>query len=454
MPWLVETRYVAKNGFGQQLNEVKFPITKSDEEIDSKPDLKELLPGLRFDYPWFYSDNYWDMLYVNSYTSVDGNPRNVMGYQGLLYVYQQDALRQTRLIAVVGKDLVDDTETSQIPFDQLPRLLWNESIFPLAVNSTAVMGGDSNPSTRNNPSRIDSFAIAATDGIYQVDFESGKVERILDMNLRAYSSSIQADENSGTKHLAIWDGSSVTMFQTVGQALNGPFKVGERIATLAIPNDFARKLQSGDVCFDYRDPDNWTIAIGYSTRPGINQQYEVVRSNQKEIQNYTVGIPQSLSVSSVDGARREGLLVSSMAPPVVLATFGTIAYILGNPMHDGFGYIGFIAAQAILSGILAILAARCRGLSAWQVASWCAGGLLIGLGTWFLVLSIYPRVFSTKCPACNRNRRIEREKCESCGAEWEPIAPLGIELFEGSNLGADAIGQTAPATLAVDRHQA
>ena len=239
------------------------------------------------------------------------------------------------------------------------------------------------------------------------------------------------------------------MFRCEGQALNGPFQISEQITTLSLPTDFGTKLQSGDVQFDYRDPDNWTIAIGYSERSYVKSKVEVARSIQKEIQHYTTSIPQSLSMANVEAMKRQIFIPSCLVPPVLLGTIGTVTYLFGYPMHDGFGYLGFIAAQAILSGILAILAARWRGLSARQVASWCAGGFLIGLGTWILVLSIYPRAVYTKCPACNRNRRIEREKCESCGTEWEPIAPLGIEIVEKSHLGAEAISQTGPATLAV-----
>jgi len=442
MPWLVETRFVVKSGSGQQLNEVKIPLSESSEDVDSKPELTELLPGFGFDYPWFYSDNYWDMRYVGNYTSADGNPRNVMGYRGFLYVYQQDAYKQIRLIAVVGKDQAGDAGTSQTPFDHIPRLLSNVSYFPPVVNGTVLFGLDANRWIRENwknSSRTDSFSIAATDGIYHVDLGSGKVERLLDTNVRAYSLKTDADGTSSVNQLAIWDGSSVSMFQTEGQALNGPLKVGERITTLSIPSDFERKLQSGDVRFDYRDPDNWTIAIGYSDRNMVKQKYEVARSIQKEIQHYTTTVPQSLSSANAEDMKRQVLISSSFLPPIVLTTFGTVAYFLDDWMPDGFLHLGFLVAQAILSGILATLAARWRGLSLKQVASWCAGGILIGLGTWFLVLSIYPRAVYTKCPACNRDRRIEGEKCESCNADWEPIAPLGIELFEQSKLGAEAI---------------
>lgn len=229
------------------------------------------------------------------------------------------------------------------------------------------------------------------------------------------------------------------MFQCKGSALNGLFQIGERITTLSTPADFGGKLQSGDVKFDYRDPDNWTIAIGISDRNMVKQKVEVARSIQNEIQHYTTTIPPSLSSANVEAMKRQALISSSILPPIVLTTFGTVSYFLGDELPELFSYVGFLVVQAILSGILATLAARWRGLSVRQVASWCAGGILFGLGTWFLVLSTYPRAVYTKCPACNRNRRIEGQKCESCGVGWEPLTPLGIEVFEQSELVAQAM---------------
>lgn len=447
MPWLVESRTVVKTGYGQQLAEVKFPISESNEDVDSKPDVAELVTGLSFSYPWYFSANYWDMLYVGSCTSSDGHPLNIMGFRGLLYVYQQDALQRSRLIAVVGKERVGDAGVQQVPFEQIPRLLTFGYNYPPVL--TGLASSYEQPKGTRIPLGAGSFAIVATDGIYHVDLGKSKINRLLDKNVRAYSYLDTARGASDSSNLAIWDGSSISMFRCEGQALNGPFQISKQITTLSLPPDFSVKLQSGDVQFDYHDPDNWTIVIGYSERSYVKSKVEVARSIQKEIQHYTTSIPQSLSMANIEAMKRQIFIPSCLVPPVLLGTIGTVTYLFGYPMHDGFGYLGFIAAQAILSGILAILAARWRGLSAWKVASWCAGGLLIGLGAWFLILSIYPRVFHTKCPACNRSRRIEREKCESCGTEWEPIAPLGIELFEESNPGAEAIGQTAPATLAV-----
>jgi hypothetical protein len=437
MPWLIETRYVVKNGSGEQLHEVKFAISESSEDVDSMPDVPALMHGIGFSYPWYDSENFWDMKYVWSFTSADGYPLHVMGFRGLLYVYQLDALQHSRLIAVVGKELVGDAGIQQAPFEQTPRLLTNGPNYPPVLTGLAF--SDRNPSSTRKPLGVGSFTIAATDGIYHVDLDASKIKRLLDTNVRAYSYSSVANRTSNSNKLAIWDGNSFSMFQCEGSALNGPFQIGERITTLSTPTDFGSKLQSGDVQFDYRDPDNWTIAIGYSRRNMVKQKVEVARSIQKEIQHYTTTIPESLSVVNLNTMKREVLIAGSLIPPIVLATTGTIAYLLGDEIPELFSYLRFLVAQALLSGIMATFAARWRGLSVRQVASWCAGGVLIGLGTWFLVLSIYPRAVYTKCPACNRNRRIEGQKCESCGAGWEPLTPLGIEVFEQSDLVAEAM---------------
>jgi hypothetical protein len=437
MPWLIETRYVVKNGSGEQLHEVKFAISESSEDVDSKPDVPALMQGIGFSYPWYYSESFWDMLYVGSFNSSEGYPLNVMGFRGLLYIYQLDALQRSRLIAVVGKELVSDAGMQQVPFEQTPRLIANGPNYPPVLNGLAYFDGS--PESTHKPLGAGSFTIAATDGIYHVDLDASRIKRLLDTNVRAYSYSSFANGTSDSNKLAIWDGKSISMFQCEGPTLNGPFQVGERITTLLTPADFGSKLQSGDVQFDYRDPDNWTIAIGYSGQNMVKQKYEVARSIQKEVQHYTTAIPKSLSVTNSAVMTREMVIGGSLVPPVIMVAVGTISYFLSLEMPELFPALSFLIVQAVLSWILATLAARWRGLSARQVASWCAGGFLFGLGTWFLVLSIYPRAIHTKCSACNRNRRIEGQTCESCGAGWEPLAPLGIEVFEERNSAAKAI---------------
>ena len=52
------------------------------------------------------------------------------------------------------------------------------------------------------------------------------------------------------------------------------------------------------------------------------------------------------------------------------------------------------------------------------------------MGTALAVLAIYPQVYLERCPRCDRKRRVERERCEHCDAEWEPPASEGIEIID------------------------
>ncbi len=89
-----------------------------------------------------------------------------------------------------------------------------------------------------------------------------------------------------------------------------------------------------------------------------------------------------------------------------------------------------IAVMAIFAIIATYAMARVRGLSTRQQIIWSLIGFVCGIGSALAVLAIYPQVHLVECARCGRRRRVERDRCENCNAEWELPATEGIEIIE------------------------
>lgn len=89
-----------------------------------------------------------------------------------------------------------------------------------------------------------------------------------------------------------------------------------------------------------------------------------------------------------------------------------------------------ITVMAIIATGLTYVMARVRGLSKRQQIVWSLIGFLCGIGSALAVLAIYPQVHLVECARCGRRRRVDRDRCENCNAEWELPATEGIEIVE------------------------
>ena len=66
---------------------------------------------------------------------------------------------------------------------------------------------------------------------------------------------------------------------------------------------------------------------------------------------------------------------------------------------------------------------------------WLIAGALGGISAWLAVIAIYPRLVVEQCTACQRRRRVDTDRCEHCGVDWEVPDSEGIELIGPRDLG-------------------
>ncbi|HEX5271675.1 MAG TPA: hypothetical protein VFW33_14355, partial [Gemmataceae bacterium] len=96
-------------------------------------------------------------------------------------------------------------------------------------------------------------------------------------------------------------------------------------------------------------------------------------------------------------------------------------------------FVGFSALSLLSSAVCAaacfVLAGR-YAFSGSRRVGWALCGLLFGWVGLVLMLALQEWPARVRCPACGRSRRVDRERCEHCGAPHAQPARDGTEIFE------------------------
>jgi hypothetical protein len=105
-------------------------------------------------------------------------------------------------------------------------------------------------------------------------------------------------------------------------------------------------------------------------------------------------------------------------------------------MLVAFAVLSLLSAAACAAGCL--LLARRYSFSRARCVGWSVCGLLFGPAGLVLMLAVQEWPARVGCPKCRRPRRVDRDRCEHCGAAHAPPALDGTEIFERSAAPADA----------------
>lgn len=111
----------------------------------------------------------------------------------------------------------------------------------------------------------------------------------------------------------------------------------------------------------------------------------------------------------------------------------------GNGQFVGFSALSLLSAGA--SALGCFLLARRYAFSSARRAGWAVCGLLFGWVGLVLMLALQEWPARVPCLSCRRPRRVDRERCEHCGAAHSPPPADGTEIFEPDEA-------TAPVALA------
>jgi hypothetical protein len=96
-------------------------------------------------------------------------------------------------------------------------------------------------------------------------------------------------------------------------------------------------------------------------------------------------------------------------------------------------FLGYCALTLLSSAgcaLVCFLLARRYAFSRARRVGWALCGLLFGWVGLALMLALQEWPARVRCPSCGRQRLVDSERCEHCGAAHAPPAPDGTEIFE------------------------
>lgn len=420
-PWLVEQPLNYLRDYPSSTNphyqrKVLASLTEGNSE-KAKPDPNRLqyVPELYSRPALANPFDTWDMRSIG-----ESSEYTWCGYRGLVYFYRKlenGPFGQAQLIAVVGSKLVGD-------LNNLPRERFSGMPVPL------------NPrNDRPDENQIlDPIFWLAVDGVYQFELQSRLIQHVLQKPIEWCTTIDKGKSSEGgiffSSEIFVMNDHTISLYEIKDDNQTVEF-TPEPIARIDLPRDVDLSgYKSG--MFWFQDAKNWTFVPLKNIGNYEQKEFLVIRSKDDALAQSTIKSPVGPRDPSNDFSLRENqerLRVMLLVPPILVSGPSLISYFVSGEtiIWNSIWLLGL--GQVILSGVLCLLAARYRCLSSGRSLTWFVLGGLFGLGTWAAMLAIYPRVYRVRCANCGRMRRIENEHCEKCGATWEPLEPLGIELL-------------------------
>ncbi|MCU0720205.1 MAG: hypothetical protein MUC83_10920 [Pirellula sp.] len=417
-PWLVElpTNYWNLENPNEQTR-VLANLT-NDKSDENKPELTNLQYGYelfsRFSALANRFDT-WDMTSLGEYREYQ-----LYGNRDLIYLYRKldnGSIYSLQLIAVIGRKSAGDLQNPPTEkFHDYPVILTAGENFS------------------NSKQKIDSIFLVAPDGVHRFDIQSRTFKQVLPQPIQLSVIIIKGLPIDGSYHSVVdlfaMHDHSISVYETKSDNQNVVFD-SEPIAKIDLPRDLdLSNYQSG--IFWFQDAKNWTFVPLKFTGNYDQKEFVVVRSKNDTVTQSTITSPVEPKDPSNDYSSRENqelIRVMLLLPPVLVSVASFVSYFVAGEtvLWNSLWLLGLF--QAIFSGVLCLLAARYRCLSNGRCLLWMLLGALFGLGTWAAMLAIYPRVYRVRCANCGCMRRIENDNCEKCGAAWEPLKPLEIEIL-------------------------
>jgi hypothetical protein len=402
-PWIVEIENRYGRSFSQQVR-VLSCLQEAGLSEPAKPTSEELFPGLVSHYGNTF-DDWWSMAMMGSVAVPNSSFPNVsvFAHRGLTYVYQVDTttqgIQQGHLLAVVGKNGVDAGATQSLSRFSGPLLL----IQGKADSSSA------------------SFGLVTDDGVFQVDLNKQTISQVTDTITRGLA--------RDSKRLALFMDDAIEVYEQPNHTNSNSLFLGKKIATVSMPAYDLHESQLSLYRFAFVDVENWTLVTQRVRQGAVD--YNILSSHGGQTKSYSVRAPKEMEWGNSEQADREARFIGSLLAPGLVGAALVISTLMDDASSPALNwFVTNLFVQALVSSVLAWLAASRRGLPWSHRLVWCLVASLTGLFTWVGVLAIYPRIAHTPCHACGKRRRLEEDRCRYCQAEWQPLARLDIEMVD------------------------
>jgi hypothetical protein len=106
-------------------------------------------------------------------------------------------------------------------------------------------------------------------------------------------------------------------------------------------------------------------------------------------------------------------------------------------------YVSLILLSAVVCALVCFVLARRYSFSGARRAGWALVGLLFGPVGLLLMLSVQQWPARIACHMCRQLRRVDRDRCEHCGAAHTQPASDGTEIFEEPSSAVPQLALTA-----------
>lgn len=296
--------------------------------------------------------------------------------------------------------------------------------------------------SNNNYTSLGGQRLLADDhGVYQLDVDARRIRQLADAPTAAMAITLPSDEQPWG---ALWTRGDQTVRrfsirpQTEDQTL--PSIDSELVkATHNYPLANVEITPAGQWSVDWIDkPDKTLLSASSATDDNV----VFITQNRSQERTWRVAAPDGSLVESgelpaVEITETSFLIESFMFPPALIAGSVIVMWTIDpNSYRAGgapdWGWLT-IALHALIGGAGAFLLARSR-LRSWQVqVIWLITGLMVGVSAWLAVIAIYARPVVEDCASCQRRRRVDTDRCEHCGADWDVPDGEEIELIGPRN---------------------
>ncbi len=312
-----------------------------------------------------------------------------------------------------------------------------------------------------HPEPLVRYPIAFPDGVYTVDFRTGKVQKIFSPSSgdKVVWASQREDEREKWFHIFVGTEKTLHVFDESGtrvfsaplpsgmdgyrQMLVGRFENSRRywlwhIAKWQIPISIQDTMDEVRlVTYDHAGNEilpRKTVpprpgAVRDMVRPTAFHAFSGLVTSPVELIGL-VGAKTHLDSAAWANDREELSRSLQFLTDTTQLYIPGITWDLRARPSLGLGFAGLMLLASVCSCISCFVLARRSALSAAQRIGWAACGLLFGPYGLLLMVSLLDRPALVSCPKCQKPRVVTNEHCEHCGASHAAPARDGTEIIE------------------------
>jgi len=397
--------------------EIDQPSTSRFEPL---PDEWEPAGVASFDY---YRVSHWyDQFKVIGQVVVDDADdgyRNLIVHQGQILAY----VRHRGLTHIITPDGVFDPEDNPTSRFRGVKLLAN------TTNATKVY-----LQLERNPLLI------ADDGVFQVDFESRQVNRLIVADIG--STAIELPEaKGGAASLWVITGDRLSRYRVTSSVVDEPLESANDpiiTKTQRYPLPLLAAERTNEyVIGPFDRPSSETVAPINDSRVVVTSRISAFRYHvdvcDRDSARTKSGIVRIKPNSLTNRSEPESYLIPPGAFGLGLAITYSIREAVDwedlNPLPRSL--IVTLLLHAALAAALAFWISGRRGVTRRTQLVWAALGAVCGVVALPAIIAIHPKLVYQPCPRCEKPRRIDTTACEGCGAGWEPLPREGNEVIGG-----------------------